>query len=81
MEAGPLINIGTGKDLTIRELAELVLRAIGYECELVFDSSKQDGTPRKLLDVSRIHLFGWKAQTGLAEGIRLTYEAVRARLG
>jgi GDP-L-fucose synthase len=80
MDAGPLINIGTGEDLTIRELAELVLRTIGYECELVFDSSKQDGTPRKLLDVSRIHALGWKAQTSLAEGIRLTYEAARSQL-
>ncbi len=80
MDAGPLINIGTGEDLTIRELAGLVLRTIGYECELVFDSSKQDGTPRKLLDVSRIHALGWKARTSLAEGIRLTYEAARSQL-
>lgn len=81
MEAGPLINIGTGEDLTIRELAQMVLRVIGHECELVFDASQPDGTPRKLLDVSRIHALGWKARTGLAEGIRLTYEAARAQLG
>ena len=80
MEAGPLINIGTGEDLTIRELAELVLRVIGYECELVFDASKQDGTPRKLLDISRIRALGWKARTHLADGIGLTYEAARAEL-
>jgi len=80
MESGPLINIGTGEDLTIRELAELVLQVLGYECELVFDASKQDGTPRKLLDVSRMTALGWKASTSLGEGIRRTYESARSQL-
>lgn len=76
-ETPPLINIGTGEDLTIRELAELIARVIGLECELVFDTSKQDGTPRKLLDVSRIQELGWKASTSLEDGIRMTYESVQ----
>lgn len=68
------INVGTGVDLTIRELANLVAEVVGFEGELVFDSSKPDGTPRKVLDVSRIHSLGWKAQIGLREGIAATYE-------
>jgi GDP-L-fucose synthase len=76
----PLINIGTGEDLTIRELAELVARVLDFDCELVFDATKQDGTPRKLLDVSRIHALGWKAKRSLAEGIRKTWESVQAQL-
>jgi len=79
-DQAPLINIGTGEDLTIRELAELVCRILEFKCELLFDTSRQDGTPRKLLDVSRINSLGWKAKTELAEGIRLTYESVRAQL-
>jgi len=67
------INIGTGEDISIRELAELV-RDIAYPgVRLEFDTSKPDGTPRKLLDVTRIHQLGWKHSTGLAEGIRSTY--------
>lgn len=76
----PLINIGVGEDLTIRELAELVVRVLEYDCELVFDPSHPDGTPRKLLDVSRINALGWKARTSLAEGIRRMYESARSRL-
>lgn len=76
----PLINIGTGEDLTIRELAEMVARVLQCDCELVFDTSKQDGTPQKLLDVSRIHGLGWKAKVGLEEGIRRTFESVRSKL-
>lgn len=76
----PLINIGTGEDLTIRELAELVSKVLDFQGEFVFDTSRQDGTQRKLLDVSRINALGWKAKTSLAEGIRLTYESVRPRL-
>lgn len=78
-DAPPLINIGTGEDLTIRELAELVVRVIGYDCELTFDTTKQDGTPQKLLDVRRIQALGWKAKVDLEEGIRRTYESVRSR--
>jgi GDP-L-fucose synthase len=73
----PLINIGTGKDLTVRELAEMVCRVVGFEGELNFDAGRPDGTPRKLLDVSRINSLGWKAQTGLEEGIRRVYETVK----
>ena len=77
IEAPPLINIGTGKDLSVRELAELVCRIVGFDGELVFDTGRPDGTPRKLLDVSRINTLGWKAQTDLEEGIRRVYEAAK----
>ena len=76
----PLVNIGTGEDLTIRELAELIARVLDFDCELVFDTNRQDGTPQKLLDVSKIHALGWRAKVGLEEGIRLTYDAVRDQL-
>jgi GDP-L-fucose synthase len=79
-EHAPLINIGTGEDVTIRELAELVAGELGFAGELRFDTTKPDGTPRKLLDVSRIHALGWRAKTGLAEGIRKTYAAAEAQL-
>ena len=76
----PLINIGTGEDLTIRELAELVARVLDFKCELVFDTTRQDGTPQKLLDVSRIHSLGWKAKVSLEEGIRRTYASAQSQL-
>jgi GDP-L-fucose synthase len=79
-EHAPLINIGTGEDVTIRELAELVARELGFSGELKFDTAKPDGTPRKLLDVSRIHALGWRAKTRLPEGIRKTYAAAEAQL-
>jgi len=79
-ETAPLVNIGTGTDVTIRELAELIARILEFNCELEFDASRQDGTPRKLLDVSRIHALGWRAKTPLEEGIRRTYESVRTEL-
>ncbi len=69
----PLINIGCGEDQTIRELAELVKNIVGFGGELVFDTSKPDGTPRKLLEVSKIAQLGWRAKTELREGIRLAY--------
>jgi GDP-L-fucose synthase len=72
---GPLVNIGTGVDVTIRELAETVMEIVGFEGQIVFDASKPDGTPRKLLDVSRLASLGWQAKTALREGIRLAYEA------
>ena len=80
LEGVPLINVGTGKDVTIRELAEQVCAALGYAGELAFDTSRPDGTPQKLLDVSRIHQLGWQPRTSLAEGIALTYEAARPQL-
>ena len=70
----PLINIGCGNDLTIRELAEAAVRAVGFNGELVFDASKSDGTPRKLLDVSRMTALGWRPKVGLADGIALAYQ-------
>jgi GDP-L-fucose synthase len=79
-EHAPLINIGTGVDVTIRELAELIARELEFSGELKFDASKPDGTPRKLLDVSRIHALGWHAKTSLPEGIRKTYAAAEAQL-
>ena len=68
-----LINIGTGQDLTIHELALLIKSVIGFEGKLVFDTSKPDGTPRKLLDVSKLNNLGWSHNTSLEEGIKLTY--------
>jgi GDP-L-fucose synthase len=76
----PLINIGTGEDLTIRELAETVARVVGFEGELVFDAGKPDGTPRKLLDVSIMHSLGWHHRIELEEGIRSVYEVVKDRV-
>ena len=76
----PLINIGTGEDVTIRELAETVARVLGFQGTLVFDSTKPDGTPRKLLDVERLHRLGWRHSTSLEQGIERTYAVVRDRL-
>ena len=67
------INIGTGEDLTIAELAGIIQNVVGFKGKLVFDSSKPDGTPKKLLDVSRLHGFGWHHHISLEEGISLTY--------
>jgi GDP-L-fucose synthase len=69
----PLINVGTGQDVTIRELAALVARCVGYPGEVLFDPSQPDGTPRKLLDVSRLARLGWKARTSLSDGLKLAY--------
>ncbi|MCP3868527.1 MAG: NAD-dependent epimerase/dehydratase family protein, partial [Gammaproteobacteria bacterium] len=68
------INVGTGIDCTIRELAETIARVTGFKGTLRFDSSKPDGTPRKLMDVSRIHGMGWRHKMELEEGLRATYE-------
>lgn len=78
---GPLVNIGTGTDVTIRELAETVVKVVGFEGDLSFDSSKPDGTPRKLMDVSRLTGLGWQARTGLEEGIALAYQDFLRRQG
>ena len=72
---GPLVNVGTGVDVTIRELAEIVMRVVGFAGRIKFDASKPDGTPRKLLDVSRLKGLGWSARTEIEEGIRLAYQA------
>jgi GDP-L-fucose synthase len=79
-ETPPLINIGTGEDVTIRELAETVAHVLDFKGRLVFDTTKPDGTPRKLLNVTRMHGLGWHHTTGLEQGIRLTWEAVRNQL-
>jgi GDP-L-fucose synthase len=71
--SGELVNIGTGVDVTIRELAETIMKTVGYDGTIRFDASKPDGTPRKLLDVSRLSKLGWKARTSLEDGIRRTY--------
>ena len=78
-EEAPLVNIGTGEDVTIRELAEIVQRVTGFEGKLLFDPSKPDGTPRKLMDVGRMHELGWQHRIELEEGIRSVYEAVKER--
>jgi GDP-L-fucose synthase len=72
-EGEPIVNIGWGEDLTIRELAEIVMSAIGYTGALTFDHSKPDGTPRKLLDVSRLNRLGWHPRISLRAGIESTY--------
>lgn len=77
--SGPLVNIGTGEDVTIRELAESVMKTVGFTGRIVYDSSKPDGTPRKLLDVSRLASLGWRARTSLHDGLRLTYESAPFR--
>ena len=68
------VNLGTGKELTIKELTELVAKVIGYTGEIRWDASKPDGTPRKLLDVSKLESLGWHYKTELEEGIRLSYQ-------
>lgn len=76
MEAGydgPLMNVGTGEDVTIRNLAEIVQEIVGFTGELFFDTSKPDGTPRKLLDVSKLKALGWQPKVSLGEGVRLAY--------
>lgn len=70
---GPLLNIGTGTDVTIAELAKMVADAVGFEGELAFDRSKPDGTPRKLLDVQRLHDLGWRAAIDLRDGLQSAY--------
>jgi len=68
------VNIGTGKDITIKELAETIMEVVGYQGELKFNTDKPDGTPRKLMDVSKIESMGWKHKISLKEGIKQTYQ-------
>jgi GDP-L-fucose synthase len=72
-EGEDFVNVGVGEDVSIAELAALVRDVVGFEGEIVYDRSKPDGTPRKLLDVSRLHALGWHARTPLREGIESTY--------
>jgi GDP-L-fucose synthase len=76
--SGELVNIGTGRDITIAEFARVVATVIGYTGAIGFDRSRPDGTPRKLLDVSRLARLGWRARTSLEDGIRLAYQAYLA---
>jgi len=69
-----IINIGIGKDISVKELALMIKEIVDFDGEIVFDTSKPDGTPRKLLDISRLSLLGWQAKTSLKEGIKRTYE-------
>ena len=69
-----LVNIGTGEDISIKDLALLVKKTTGFDGELEFDTSKPDGTPRKLMDVSKLHSTGWKHKIELEEGIELAYK-------
>ena len=68
------VNAGTGKEISIKNLTELVAKVVGYEGEILWDTTKPNGTPRKLLDVSKATLLGWKYKTELEEGIRLSYQ-------
>ena len=77
-EAG-FVNIGTGVDLTIRELAEIVKKTVDYQGEIVLDTTKPDGTPRKLMDVSKLHNLGWRHKIDLEEGIKMVVEEVKDR--
>ena len=68
------INVGTGKELTIRQLSELVVKAVGFEGEVVFDATKPDGTMRKLIDVSKLHSLGWTHKVEIEDGVRKLFE-------
>ncbi|WP_281669327.1 GDP-L-fucose synthase family protein [Segatella buccae] len=74
------INVGTGKELTIRELADLIVRVVGFDGEVVWDSSKPDGTPRKLIDVSKLHSLGWTHKVEIEEGVEKLYAWYRQSL-
>lgn len=76
---GTLVNVGCGDDVTIQELAEIVMTTVGFKGQIVYDRSKPDGTPRKLLDVSRLTSLGWRASTSLRDGIRLAYDSAPFR--
>ncbi|MBR1151559.1 NAD-dependent epimerase/dehydratase family protein, partial [Bradyrhizobium sp. JYMT SZCCT0428] len=73
--SGELVNIGLGDDITIAEFARLVAATVGYTGEISYDTSRPDGTPRKLLDVSRLAKLGWRAKTRLEDGLKLAYQA------
>ena len=73
-DIGEFVNIGLGKDVTIKELAELIGEIVGYSEKIVYDTTKPDGTPQKLLDVSRLHGLGWEARISLRDGIKQAYE-------
>jgi GDP-L-fucose synthase len=70
-----LVNVGCGTDVTIRELVEMVAEVVGYHGQIIWDKSKPDGTPRKLLDTTHLNHLGWKPRIALKEGLTLTYQA------
>jgi GDP-L-fucose synthase len=76
----PVVNVGCGRDITVRELAELIAEIVEFKGRLVFDTSKPDGTPRKLLDVSRLATLGWEPEISLEDGLRNTYQDLCANL-
>ena len=76
-ESKAFVNVGTGSDLSIKELAELIRRIVGYEGDIVWNTDKPDGTPRKLMNCDRIHALGWTHRIGLEEGLRSVYEEYR----
>ena len=80
-DTGEFVNIGVGEDITIRELAERVAKVVGFQGDLVFDSSKPDGTPQKLLDVTHLNKLGWRAKTAMDEGIGKAYQDFMQRYG
>jgi len=73
-DGNKIVNIGTGEDITIRKLVDLIVEVVGYKGEIQWDNTKPDGMPRKLLDVSFLHNMGWEHKTSLEDGIRLTYQ-------
>lgn len=74
-EVGEIVNVGTGRDVTIRELARIIMDVVGYQGKANWDVSKPNGTPRKLLDVGRLAKLGWEATIDLQKGIEMTYGA------
>ena len=80
-DIGSFINIGTGKELTIQELAELVKEASGFQGDIVYNPEMPDGTPQKLLDITRMESLGWEARTSLEQGILKTYQWYVENLG
>jgi GDP-L-fucose synthase len=73
----PPVNVGWGEDVSVRELAESIARVVGFTGRVAFDTARPDGTPRKLLDVSRMHTLGWRARIGLEDGLRQTWRWYR----
>ena len=76
-----IINVGTGEDISIKDLAEMIKKVVGYNGKIIWDISKPDGTPRKLLDVSKIKTLGWKYQIKLENGIKITYDWFKKKYG
>ena len=80
-DLGEVINVGVGKDIAIAELAQVIADVVGFRGSFTFDTSKPDGTPRKLVDVSRIHQLGWSASHTLKDGIRCAYADFQTKHG